>query len=281
MNPENKQSKTVAIQGIKASFHEEAALRFFGPEIKTLECSSFKQTFQALANQTADYLVVAIENSIAGSLLPNYFLLMDYHFPIIGEVYLPIRLHLLGLPGTDFTQVTKVTSHPIALRQCLDFFEQYPHLQIIEGSDTAACAKKIADGKLTDTVCVASSLAAEVYGLDILERRIESNKKNYTRFLIVSREVAHRPENANKASLCFQVGNQVGALASVLNELAKNQVNMSKIQSMPVPGKPSEYNFHVDVEFEKPEYFDKALRSMLKTTHNFNILGEYAKGTLG
>lgn len=285
-NSEITKIPRVAIQGIKASFHEEAAFRFFGDKISTLECKSFKQTFEKLYTNEADFLVVAIENSIAGSLLPNYGLLMDYHFPIFGEVYLPIRLHLMSLPGVDFESVKYVTSHPIALRQCLDFFDEYPQLQIIEGNDTAACARKIRDEKLTDTVTVASSLAAEVYGLQIIERRIESNKKNYTRFLILSgnnqqgtAQFIHE-NNVNKASLCFQVGNQVGALARVLNIFAENSVNMSKIQSMPVQGKPSEYLFHVDVDFQDPNSYEHSIRQVLKQTHNFNILGEYSKGKI-
>src|ERR1700743_795804 len=175
-----------AIQGIKASFHEEAAFRFFGEDIQTIECDSFKRTFEALDSDQADYVVMAIENSIAGSILPNYSLLLNYSFPVVGEVYLPIQLHLLALPGVKFEDVKYVTSHPIAIRQCVDFFDEYPHLQIVESSDTAACAKRIRDEQLTDTVAIANTLAARLYGLDVLERRIESNKKNFTRFLILT-----------------------------------------------------------------------------------------------
>lgn len=210
------QKKRVAIQGIRASFHEEAAFRFFGTDIETVECNSFKLTCEALKNKQADYVVMAIENSIAGSLLPNYSLLRDYHFPIVGEVYLPIQLHLLALPGVKFEDVKYVQSHPIAIRQCSDFFDEHPHLQIIESNDTAACAKKIREEQLTDTVAIANQLAAKLYSLDTLKQRIESNKKNYTRFLILKDKKAE-VNDANKASLCFQVGNEVGALARVLN----------------------------------------------------------------
>src|ERR1700760_1148930 len=267
----------VAIQGIRASFHEEAAFKFFGENIETIECNSFKQTFEALQNKEADYLVMAIENSIAGSILPNYSLMMSYNFPVVGEVYLPIQLHLMALPGVKFEDVKNVTSHPIAIRQCVDFFDEYPHLKIVESVDTAACAKRIADEKLTDTVAIANTLAAKLYGLDIIERRIESNKKNFTRFLILTtHENVEKKEN-DKASLCFQVSNQVGALAKVLQVFADQNINMSKIQSMPVLGKRNEYNFYVDVEWSIQKQYDSAIRQVLKYTHNFNILGEYQR----
>ena len=270
------QKKRVAIQGIRASFHEEAAFRFFGTDIETVECNSFKLTCEALKNKQADYVVMAIENSIAGSLLPNYSLLRDYHFPIVGEVYLPIQLHLLALPGVKFEDVKYVQSHPIAIRQCSDFFDEHPHLQIIESNDTAACAKKIREEQLTDTVAIANQLAAKLYSLDTLKQRIESNKKNYTRFLILKDKKAD-VNDANKASLCFQVGNEVGALARVLNVFADLQVNLSKIQSMPVLGKRNEYNFYVDIEWNNQSDYDDAIRQVLKYTINFTIMGEYQK----
>ena len=268
----------VAIQGIRASFHEEAAFKYFGENIETIECNSFKQTFEALQNDEADYVVMAIENSIAGSILPNYSLMMGYSFPVVGEVYVPIQLHLMALPGVRFEDIKYVTSHPIAIRQCIDFFDEYPHLQIVESNDTAACAKRIRDEQLTDTVAIANTLAAQLYGLDVLERRIESNKKNFTRFLILTtHENAKKKGPANKASLCFQVSNQVGALAKVLNIFAQENVNMSKIQSMPVLGKRNEYNFYVDIEWDEARQYDNAIRQILKYTHNFNILGEYQR----
>jgi len=267
----------VAIQGIRASFHEEAALKYFGENIETIECMSFKQTFDVLQNKDADYVVMAIENSIAGSILPNYSLLLNYGFPVVGEIYLPIQLHLMALPGVKFEDVKYVTSHPIAIRQCVDFFDEYPHLQIIESSDTAACAKRIRDEHMTDTVAIANTLAARLYGLDVLERRIESNKKNFTRFLILTNHENAEKKQPNKASLCFQVSNKVGALAKVLNIFAEEGVNMSKIQSMPVLGKRNEYNFYVDIEWDEARQYDTAIRQILKYTHNFNILGEYQR----
>jgi len=270
------QKKRVAIQGIKASFHEEAAFKFFGTDIETIECESFKKTCEVLKNKQADYVVMAIENSIAGSLLPNYSLLREYNFSIVGEVYLAIQLHLMALPGVKFEDIKYVQSHPIAIRQCSDFFDEFPQLQVVESSDTAACAKKIREENLTDTAAIANNLAAKLYELQIMERRIESNKKNYTRFLILANKPLENVE-INKASLSFQVGNAVGALAEVLNIFAENKINLSKIQSMPVLGKRNEYNFYVDIEWKNQANYDTAIRKVLKHTVNFTIMGEYLK----
>jgi prephenate dehydratase len=263
-----KTKTRVAIQGIKASFHEEAAFKFFGRDIETIECNSFKQTCEVLENGNADFVIMAIENSIAGSLLPNYTLIREYNFAVSGEVYLPI---------VKFKDIKFATSHPIAIRQCVDFFDDYPNIQVIESSDTAACAKKIRDEQLTDTVAIANTLAAELYGLNIIERRIESNKKNYTRFLILQKEKIEDNKNINKASICFQVGNYVGALAKVLNIFAELNVNLTKIQSMPVLGKRNDYYFYIDMEWQNMENYDTAIRKALKYTVNFNIMGEYEK----
>jgi prephenate dehydratase len=272
-----KEGTRVAIQGTKASFHEEAAFKFFGKDIQTVECASFKQTCESMQKDEADFVVMAIENSIAGSLLPNYSLIRDYNFRITGEVYLPIELHLMALPGVKFEDIRFVTSHPIALRQCIDFIDQFPQLQVVESSDTAACAKKIRDEQLTDTVAIANTLAAELYGLNIIERRIESNRKNYTRFLILKKHLEDEIPTANKASICFQVGNAVGSLSKVLNIFAEQGINLSKIQSMPVLGKRNEYNFYIDIEWADRNSYDTAIRKVLKYSVNFNITGEYAK----
>lgn len=266
----------IAIQGIRASFHEEAALRYFGNGIEPVECMTFKQMFEALKKNEADYIVMAIENSIAGSLLPNYSLLQDYNFHVIGEVFLPIQLHLLALPGVTFENAKYIQSHPIAIRQCEEFLEEFPHLTVLEKSDTALCAKEIRDGQLKDTMAIANSTAAKTYGLEIVERRIESNKKNYTRFLVIARDHVDI-EDADKASVCFRVNNTAGSLAKVLGIFAQNRINLSKIQSMPVLGKPDEYNFYIDLEWDEVKDYDQAIRKALKYTHNFSVMGEYRK----
>ncbi len=272
-----KTKTKVAIQGIKASFHEEAAFKFFGRDIETIECTSFKETCDTLMRGQSDYVIMAIENSIAGSLLPNYTLIREYNFDVCGEVYLPIQLHLMALPGVKFEDIKFATSHPIAIRQCVDFFYDFPHIQVIESSDTAACAKKIKEEQLKDTVAIANTLAAELYGLNIIERRIESNKKNFTRFLVLKNNKTEEVKEINKASICFQVGNHVGALSKVLHIFAELNVNLTKIQSMPVLGKRNEYYFYVDMEWNNMESYDSAIRKVLKYTVNFNIMGEYIK----
>lgn len=266
----------IAIQGVKASFHEEAAYKYFGQDIETIECGSFKQTCEMLKLGKADYVVMAIENSIAGSILPNYNLLRDYRFHIIGEVHLNIQQNLLALPGVTLNDIQYVESHPIAIRQCDEFLSEYPSWIVKEGMDTAGCAKKIKEENLTNTAAVASEFAAKTYGLNVLERRIETHKKNATRFLILSNEVVEQ-KGANKASLSFQTGNSVGALASVLQCFAEQNVNLSKIQSMPVVGRRNEYDFYVDVEWKKQSDYDAAIRKVLKHTVNFSIMGEYIK----
>jgi prephenate dehydratase len=220
---------------------------------------------------------MAIENSIAGSLLPNYTLLRDYHFSIIGEVYLHIQLHLLTLPGVEFSQIKRVESHPIAIRQCDDFFNEHTHLNVVESTDTAACAKRIRDEQLTDTAAIANKLASELYGLQVMERRIETNKKNYTRFLILTDNKDIQIEDANKASFSFQVTDEVGSLSKVLTCFAENNINLSKIQSMPVLGKRNQYNFYVDIEWDNQKNYEEAIRKVLRHTVNFTILGEYLK----
>lgn len=266
----------IAIQGVKASFHEEAAYKYFGQDIETIECGSFKQTCEMLKQGKADYVVMAIENSIAGSILPNYNLLRDYRFHIIGEVHLNIQQNLLALPGVKLSDIQFVESHPIAIRQCDEFLSDHPTWTIKEGMDTAGCAKKIKDENLTHTAAVASEYAAKTYGLNILEKRIETHKKNATRFLILSNDVKEQ-KGSNKASLSFQTGNAVGALASVLQCFAEQNVNLSKIQSMPVIGRRNEYDFYIDVEWKKQSDYDAAIRKVLKHTVNFSIMGEYVK----
>ena len=274
MNSMKDKQLKVAIQGIKASFHDEAAHNFFGRDIITLECSSFKATCQALEKNEVDYVVMAIENSLAGSLLSNYTLLQEYDFAIVGETTLPIKMYLLAYPGVKFEDIKYVISHPIAIRQCSDFLYDHPQIQIIEKNDTAACAKEIREMELKDTVAIAGAEAAKVYNLEILESRIESNKKNFTRFLILSHQ-KEEVEGANKASLVFQVKNEIGSLAKILDIFAKNRLNLSKIQSMPVIGKPNRYNFYVDLQFEHLNDYKNSFPEFLPLTSNLTVMGLY------
>jgi prephenate dehydratase len=269
-----KRKLKVAIQGIATSFHEVAAQTYFGDSIESVECLSFHALCESLKKEESDFAVMAIENSIAGSILPNYFLLQEYHFSIIGEVYLPIHMHLLVLPGVTLNDVKCIESHPMAIRQCNDFLFRLKNVEIRESDDTAVSARKVKENKLTNTAAIANEHAAKKFGLQILEKRIETNRKNFTRFLILAkgRQTTH---DSNKASLCFEVTNEVGSLAETLMTLKNNLINLTKIQSIPIVGKPSEYSIHIDVEWKKRKNYDTALQEILRQVRNLNVLGEY------
>jgi prephenate dehydratase len=269
-----KRKLKVAIQGIATSFHEVAAQTYFGDSIESVECLSFHALCESLKKEESDFAVMAIENSIAGSILPNYFLLQEYHFSIIGEVYLPIHMHLLVLPGVTLNDVKCIESHPMAIRQCNDFLFRLRNVEIRESDDTAVSARKVRENKLTNTAAIANEHAAKKFGLQILEKRIETNKKNFTRFLILAKGRQTTPDS-NKASLCFEVANEVGSLAEVLMTLKNNLINLTKIQSIPIVGKPSEYSIHIDVEWKKRRNYDTALQEILRQVRNLNVLGEY------
>jgi prephenate dehydratase len=274
-----KKKIRVAIQGITTSFHEVAALTHFKEAIETVECLSFHTLCESLKKGESDFAVMAIENSIAGSILPNYFLLQEYHFSIIGEVYLPIHMHLLALPGVKLSDIKNIESHPMAIRQCSDYLHRLNGVEIRESDDTAYSAKKVAEKKLKNTAAIANEHAAKKFGLEILEKRIETHKKNFTRFLILAKRSSTK-EDTNKASLSFEVANEVGSLADALMTFKDNAINLSKIQSIPIIGKPSEYSIHVDVEWKRRENYDDAMRQVLRQVRNLNILGEYKKGKI-
>jgi len=274
-----KSKSKIAIQGIATSFHEVAALQYFGSGVETVECLSFHELCEKLKHNHADYAVMAIENSIAGSLLPNYFLLQQYHFSILGEVYLPIHMHLLGVPGAKLSDVKVIESHPMAIRQCSDYLHKLPNIEIRESDDTALSAKRVKQFKSKEVAAIANEQAAKKFGLAILEKRIETHKKNFTRFLILSKNNGAEPA-ANKASLSFEVANEVGSLADALMTFKKEGINLSKIQSVPIIGKPSEYTIHIDVEWRKRKNYDEALRQVLRQVRNLNIMGEYKKAAI-
>lgn len=276
----SKRKKTkVAIQGIATSFHEVAALTYFQEPIDTVECLSFHALCESLKKGESDFAMMAIENSIAGSILPNYFLLQEYHFSIIGEVYLPIHMHLLALPGVKLSDIKCVESHPMAIRQCNDFLFRLKNVEIRESDDTAVSARKVKEKKLTDTAAIANEYAAKKFGLQILEKRIETNKKNFTRFLVLTKG-RETTKDSNKASLCFEVANEVGSLAEALMTLKKNEINLTKIQSIPIVGKPSEYSIHIDVEWKRRKSYDAAIQEVLRQVRNLNVLGEYKKAKI-
>jgi len=274
-----KKKLKVAIQGIATSFHEVAALSYFKEQIETVECLSFHQLCESLKNGYSDFAVMAIENSIAGSILPNYFLLQSYHFSIVGELYLPIHMHLLALPGVEIKDIKTIESHPMAIRQCSEFLHGLLSVEVRESDDTALSAKRVKELKLRDTAAIANEFAAKKYGLQILEKRIETHKKNFTRFLILTKRRDSTKES-NKASLSFEVANEVGSLADALTTFKEHTINLTKIQSIPIIGKPSEYSIHIDVEWKRRKNYDEAIRKVLQQVRNLNILGEYKKAKI-
>ncbi|MCF8361463.1 MAG: prephenate dehydratase [Prolixibacteraceae bacterium] len=229
-------------------------------------------------NDEADIAVMAIENAIAGSLLENYGLMRDFHLKIIGEIYLHIQMNLMALPGVQREDIIEIHSHPIALKQCAEYIDAtFGQISLDDNFDTAGAAKNIAKNKLTNVASIGNERTAELYGLNILEKSIETNKRNYTRFFILAKQ-AIPTDDANKASIAFEVGHFHGSLTRVLNIFAENEINLTKIQSVPIIGKPDEYSFHVDIEWEKIEKYEKAIHKVLKNVSSLTILGEYVRG---
>ena len=266
----------VAIQGINGAFHEIAAKEYFGEEIETINCNKFRQVFESVNTGIADYGVVAIENTIVGSILENYGLLKDSNLKITGEISLHISQNLMALPGTRIDDIKEVYSHPMAILQSNDFFAAYPGIRLIEWSDTASSARKIAEEKLINTAAIASEYAAELYNLEIIAHKIETDKKNYTRFLIINRKNQDHSENS-KASVCFELDHSPGSLVDVLLVFKENEINLAKIQSLPILGRPYKYYFHIDLEWKDRNKFDKALTKVIKIVSNLSMLGEYKR----
>ncbi len=267
----------VAIQGIKGSFHHIVAEEYFGKNIDLVECMSFGEMPGLLFNKKAEVIVMAIENSIAGAILPNYALIDEHKLTICGEHYLPIHHNLMAMDGQKIADIKEVHSHPMALLQCHKFFNDYPHIKLIEDSDTASVAKRIQDNKLMGIAAIAGNLAAEIYDLQIIAPEIQTIKDNSTRFFILTNSENRKSVSANKASIKFITSNDTGSLAEVLTILAKHHLNLSKIQSMPVIDTPWKYAFFADFIFDSyADYFD-AIKEVNEKTEALKILGEYSK----
>jgi prephenate dehydratase len=275
----NAGAKRIAIQGIHGCFHEMAARKFYGEDAIIVECKTFPELCKSVKSGESDAAVMAIENTIAGTLLQNYSLLQDFDLKINGEVFLNIQMNLMALPGVTLEQIDTIQSHPIANRQCAEFLSTLPQATIVDMEDTALAAKQVSEQKLATTAAIGNTLTAELYGLEILEKRIETHKKNFTRFLALA-PVQHHDPDANKASLCFQLGHTPGSLADTLVTFKNHNLNLTKIQSVPIIGKPYEYNFHVDLEWKNRPDFDAAMKQTLATVANLSVLGTYRKGTL-
>ncbi|MBN1951589.1 MAG: prephenate dehydratase [Bacteroidales bacterium] len=283
MSTSKEKVKRIAIQGGYGAFHEIAAMRYFSDEnIEIVPRNTFKDLFAALKAGKVDYGITAIENSLAGSILPNYTLLLESNMKIIGEVYLRIRQNLVALPGQKISDIREVYSHPMALLQCQKYFEDYPEIKLIDSIDTALSAKEIADKQLTGTGAIASTLAAAKYGLDTLAASIETNKNNYTRFLILEDKNGKGYENADalKSSVSFALAHEIGCLSKVLSILTFYGINLSKIQSMPIIGRDWEYQFYVDLEFDNYDRYRQSVKAIEPFTSNVCILGEYTKGNV-
>ncbi|MCH4821803.1 prephenate dehydratase [Gramella lutea] len=269
-------NKKVGIQGIKGSFHHLVAMDYYHRGIDVMEHMSFHELAQKLAAKETDVAVMAIENSIAGSILPNYALINEYGLSIVGEYYTPVNMNLMALKGQKIEDIKKVFSHPMALLQCKEFFKKHPHIKLIEDADTAEAAKRIArEGKMK-VAAVASPAAAELYGLEILAKEIHTIKSNATRFLILGTE-RQKPngEKLDKASLKFDLKSERGSLVSVLNILRDCYLDMTKIQSLPIIDEPWKYSFFVDVVFERHEDFEKAIDVLKLMTEELKVLGVY------
>ena len=272
--------KKVAIQGVSGAFHEIAARQFFkDEEIEVLPCITFKDLFKALAEDETLLGIIAIENTIAGSLLQNHNLLKESGCMIVGEHKLRIEHNLAALPGQKIEKIKEVYSHPIALMQCEDFLDSHKHIKAIESEDTALSAKEIADNQLTKRAAICSSLAAEKYGLEILAKGIETNKRNFTRFLIIAEpalaQELTREIELNKSSMVFTLPHEEGSLAKVLSILSFYHVNLTKIQSLPIIGREWEYQFYINLTFDNYDRYRQSLDAIRPLTRDFQILGEY------
>ncbi len=265
----------VAVQGVKGSFHHKVAQEFFGTDIAILECMSFPKLVDALMAAEVENAVMAIENSIAGAILPNYALLDQYNITIEGEFYLDIEHNLMALAGQSLSDITEVWSHPMAILQCREFFRAYPDIKLVEDTDTAGAAKKIKDNQLEGVAAIASSSAANIYDLTILKSSIQTIDANATRFFILSNTSKQNQDTINKASLRFTTDHKRGSLATILNVLSDCKMNLTKIQSMPIIEKPWEYAFFVDVTFEDVANFDKAQSLLRIMSGDFKVLGAY------
>jgi len=269
----------VSIQGYEGSFHQVAAQQFFGKNVQVLSCGTFRDVIKIASNKKeSDGGVMAIENSIAGSILANYNLLQKSNLKIIGEIYLQIKQNLLVNPGVKLEDIHEVHSHTMALQQCYDFLDKYKW-KLVETEDTALSAKHVHQHKSKHIAAIASKLAAELFQLEVLAPGIQTMKNNYTRFLMLQRlDVAQKVNDANKASVNFQTDHSRGSLAKVLTKIAEGGINLSKLQSFPIPGSDFKYSFHADMEFDTIDQFEIVVDQIKPLTQELKIYGVYKRG---
>ncbi|MGB1268238.1 MAG: prephenate dehydratase [Flavobacteriaceae bacterium] len=267
----------IAIQGIESSFHHLAATKLFDSHhLELLKCDSFENVANSLSSFKADYGVLAIENTIAGSILPNYNLIDSANLMILDEVYLNIQMHLMVLEGQSIHDVKEVHSHPVALLQCKDYLRKFPpQFKVVEGKDTASEAKRIKEQGLQGVAAIAGEQVAKEFGLKILNRNIQSMKNNKTRFVLVGRKNEVKIPVVNKATLKFELDHQVGSLSNVLQLFNTFHINLTKIQSLPVFDSPWQYAFFIDVVFDDYVLFSEVVTMLKKIVKHFKVLGEY------
>ena len=272
-------STKVSIQGYEGSFHQVAAQQYFGKDVEVIPCATFREVVKIAGNKKeSDGGVMAIENSIAGSILPNYSLLQKSNLRIVGEVYLPIKQHLLVNPGVQLEDIREVHSHHMAIQQCLEYLDKYDW-KLVETEDTALSAKKRHQHKSKHRAAIASKLAADLFELDVITPNIHTMKSNYTRFLVIKREdIAETVADANKASVNFNTDHSRGSLARVLTRIADGGINLSKLQSFPIPGSDWQYSFHADMEFDTMDQFETVISQIKPITTELKVYGVYKKG---
>ncbi|MFV9552187.1 prephenate dehydratase [Algibacter sp. PT7-4] len=272
---------TVAIQGVKGSFHHIVSREFFNNSVNVIECMTFDRVVDALITKECDAAIMALENSIAGSIIPNYALIDKYGLHIVGEHYLDIQHNLMVLPNQKIEAIKEVYSHPMALLQCKEFFKLHPHIKLVEDKDTAEVAQRIQEKQLVGIGAIASVTAAKIFNLDVLAHSIQTIKHNETRFVIVKRTNSEVSKNhINKASIKFEASHKRGSLATILNVMSDCKLNLTKIQSLPIVETPWKYAFFVDVTFENYEDFNKAKSIIEIMAEGFKVLGEYKNAKL-
>lgn len=270
---------SVSIQGYEGSFHQVAAQQFFGKQVQVIPCATFREVIKiALDRKLSHGGMMAIENSIAGSILPNYNLLQKSNLKVVGEIYLQIKQNLLVNPGVRLEDIREVHSHPMAIQQCLEWLDKYDW-KLIETEDTALSAKLLHQHHHKHAAAIASKLAAELYNLHMIAPNIHTMKNNYTRFLVLQREdMARAIDGGDKASVNFHTDHSRGSLARVLTRIAEGGINLSKLQSFPIPGSDWQYSFHADMEFDKIEQFNQVIEEIRPITASLKIYGVYKKG---
>lgn len=282
----SKEKMKIAIQGIKGSFHHIVANKYFGEDIELVECMSFTDIPALLNEDKVDSAVMAIENSIAGAILPNYSLIDEFDLSIEGEVYINIHHHLMALKGQQIGDIKEVWSHPMALLQCRKFFRSRPEIKLVEDKDTAEVAKRIQDNKIKGVAAVASKMAAEMYDLEVIEDDIQTIKNNSTRFFVLKKnnDSPYHPSKLgsvkDKASLKFVTKHDAGSLAEILDIFGKHDLNLTKIQSLPIIDKPWNYAFFIDLVIDDFVLYKNALHLISKKVTHLKVLGEYHKNSL-